>query len=501
MSKMPDLRKRTLFVASGQMVAMLSATIVAMVLSRILDKGVYGTYRQTFEVYRTVLAIMGLNLGASMLFFLPRSESEQERKSFMGQSLVLGGIVGLLIGSVLLFGSTAIAGAISNLSLVPLLMLLLPYAILNQVTLLVPRSLVASDRASLVLPYNLVNGIGRSACIITTFAMKLPIEHVIVAVVAWEVVIAGFGIFLLSRAIGITFHGIGWESVGRQLAYTCPLLAAVMVGQLAYQFDKAVIAVTFDTETFAEYANGAIQIPMVMLVVATLATSITPEMSKLAGRGNIDGMLNLWRTAAAKGGALVFPMAAFCLLSADYIVVLLYGPKYVRSAIPFAIYCSGLFLRITYFGTVLRAVGRTRLEMVAAAVALVSNVAITLSIVYVGRGTIWAFAGPAIGTVAGQSLSIAALLILISRVTGRPMLSLLPLRQLGKAGLVTLAAVGGIFWVRLIPGNVVVKILSMFFLFTAIYTILAVRFGVMSEGDVAFVRRVLVRLRPWRKQE
>ncbi len=499
MSKMPDLRKRILFVASGQIVGNLGAIVVAMVLSRLLEKPVYGTYRQTMFVYRTVLAIMGLNLGASMLFFLPRSESEQERKSFMGQSLVIAGIVGLLIGGAIWSGATAIAGAMSNTPLADLLPLLLPFAVLNQVALLVPRSLVASDRASLVLPYSLINGIGRSACIIVPFAMKLGIREVIVAIVAWEVVIAGLGICLLSRVIGITFRGIRWEAVRGQLAYTWPLLAAVIVGQLARQFDKAVIAVTFDPKTFAEYANGAIEIPMVMSVVASLGISIMPEMSKLAARENIDGMLDLWRTASAKGAALVFPLAAFCLLCADYVMVLMYGPRFLVSAIPFAIYCSGMFMRITYFGTVLRAVGRNRLEIVAAVVALVSNVAITLSIVYLGRGTIWAFAGPAIGTVAAEALSIGTMLILISRVTGRPVRSLLPLRPLGKAGLVTLAAVGGIFWVRLIPGNVVVKILSMFFLFAAIYTILAVRFGVVSAGDVEFVRRVLGRLRPWRK--
>ncbi len=483
---MPDLRKRTMFVASGAVISNVAALVVAAILSRLLSKEVYGTYRQVFFVYRTLLAIMGLNLASSMLFFLPRSQSDLERKSFVGQSLLIGPAVGLVIGLVMLLSSRPIAAAMSNPTLTSLLIFLVPYAILNQVTILVPNSLIAADKAHLVLVYNLIQAIGRSTCIVLPFTMRMDIHWVIVSVVAWEFISAAVGICLLQKSVGISFAGIAWVNVRRQFSYTWPLLAAVIVGQLSLQFDKAVISVYFDTKKFAEYANGAIQIPFVMLVIISLSHSITPEMSKLAANGKTNQMLDLWRTAACKGAAFVFPVVGFFLLCPDYVMVLLYGPKYLISAVPFGIYCFALFLRIAYFGTILRAVGRNRLEIVAAAAALAVNVVITLVIVHFGRGTIWSFAGPAIGTVFGMAISTFVLIGLISHVTKRPVLRLIPIRHLFKTGLIMLFAAIPAFAMRWLPMPIPVKLPAMLLVFGAIYCVIARRFDVFTERDVNF---------------
>ena len=74
---MADLRKRAVLLASGSLISTCFGLAVAAVLSRILDKPVYGTYQQAFLVYSLLLGVMSLNLGASLLYFLPRLQDQQ----------------------------------------------------------------------------------------------------------------------------------------------------------------------------------------------------------------------------------------------------------------------------------------------------------------------------------------------------------------------------------------------------------------------------------------
>jgi len=70
---MPDLRKRAFLLTSGSLLSNVIGMAIAVILSRLLTKDTYGTYQQAFLVYSILVGVMGLNLGASMLFFLPRS--------------------------------------------------------------------------------------------------------------------------------------------------------------------------------------------------------------------------------------------------------------------------------------------------------------------------------------------------------------------------------------------------------------------------------------------
>lgn len=487
---MTNLRQRVAYVALGAMLAHVFGLVAAAILSRILTKDVYGTYRQAFLLYQILVGVMGLNIGASMLFFLPRSDAAK-RRGIVAQSTVIGLLVGLAVGLVMFAGSPLMGQAISNPDVVPLLYIIAVFAVFNQVTLMVPNALIAVDKAPLVFGYTVAAAVGRTAVTVVPFLLGMSLSTVLMIVTLWEFVLAALGLYLMHVTIGIGLRAITWKGLREEFGYMWPLLAAAVIGTVSMQFDKAVISVAFDPAAYAEYSNGALQIPLVFIVISSINTSILPDMSRLAAEGRIDLMLDLWRRAAVKGATLVFPIVVFCLLCPDYIVLVLYGDQYLMSAVPFAIYCVGLLLRVAYFGAVFQAVGRNQVQIVGALVALVSGLVTTLVLVYIGRGTILAFAGPAIGTVAATFMSMAVLIGFISRLCACRYRHVLPLATLGRLALLTLASAAPAFALRWVPAPPLVKSVLMGTVLVAIYVGAGLATRIVLKEDVRFATRPL----------
>jgi len=489
---MADLRKRAVLLASGSLISTCFGLAVAAVLSRILDKPVYGTYQQAFLVYSLLLGVMSLNLGASLLYFLPRLQ-DQQRKAIVGQSVVIGMIVGLAIGAVMFLGSPWIAEWLGNDSVVPLLYCVAIYAVFNQITNMAPNGLIAMDRADLVFWYTVGCAVGRATVIVLPFLLGFDIQTVFFFIIGWEFVAAGLGLLLLRLSTGISFRAITWHGLWKEFDYMWPLLAASILGTLSVQFDKAVVAVAFDPARFAEYANGAMQLPLVFIVLGSINTAVLPEMSRHAGLGQIDAMLGLWRQAAIKGAAVIFPMVFFCIMCPDYLMVLLYGDKYLASALPFLIYCIGLTFRVVVYGSVFQALGRNRVQIGGAIVALVVGITTTLLLIYLGQGTQLAFAGPAIGTIAATFGAAVYLTWQISRLAHCPISRALPFAALGKLAMLALGSAALAAAVRLVPLAPLFKVILMASVFSAAYMLVGLRFSLISSRDVQFLTGPLTR--------
>jgi len=496
---MPSLRKRTVLLSLSALLENVGALATAIVLSWLLAKDVYGTYRQTFFVYRLLLGVLGLNIALSLLYFIPRAKRE-EHPAYVGQSVLLALGVGAVIGLIIAVGADFIGWATNNPKLVPLLYLMVPYAVLNQITRIMPNTLLSVDRPGLVLAHDAVAMIGRNTCIIVPFVLGVEVYWVIATVLAWEFLLAGGGMILVQMVIGIRFRGLDTSRLLEQLSYTWPLLATSIIATLNIQFDRAVIAAAFDSERFADYTNGAMKIPFVIIAVRALHRALLPEMARLARDGQIQPMMGLFRTGAVKGALVVFPVVVFFLLCPDYVVTLVYGDKYLLSSVPFAIYCAGLVIRVATYTSVFQAMGKNRLTVIGAVTAFAANAAVSLLLVFLGKhyygpDSVLAFAGPAVGTVISTYLCNIVFIFLIARVTDCPVLKVLPLGALGKTMGAALAGAAAAVLFRWTPLPNLAKVACMAVTFSVIFLALTRRAGLISPRDVEFalgpVKRVL----------
>ena len=164
---------------------------------------------------------------------------------------------------------------------------------------------------------------------------------------------------------GIPFKGVKAQESTLTLkdvfAYSLPLVAAGMAGIAIRSADQFLISRYFGTETFAEFANGFVDIPLVGMITGATSLVLMPQFSKIIfEKGDINNLLRIWESALIKSASLIYPMVIFFVFTAKECVILLYSDIYEPSAIYFRISMILNLFNIVMFAPLLFSLGETR---------------------------------------------------------------------------------------------------------------------------------------------
>jgi hypothetical protein len=120
------------------------------------------------------------------------------------------------------------------------------------------------------------------------------------------------------------------------------------------------VASRFNAETFAIYAVGCLQIPLVDLICTSTANVMMVRMAEENGGGQSRTALALWHDTTCRLATIVFPLAALLLLTARGIIVTLFTARYIASVPIFMIWCLTILPSALSVDSVLRVYARTR---------------------------------------------------------------------------------------------------------------------------------------------
>jgi O-antigen/teichoic acid export membrane protein len=238
----------------------------------------------------------------------------------------------------------------------------------------------------------------------------------------------------------------------------------------------------FDTAAYAVYAVGAIEIPLVGLLQASVNDVLFPEVVRLHRQGQRDALLRVWQTAIARTALVLFPAFFLLMLISRDLIVLLFSAKYQGSVLIFRVYLLLIPLRLTTFGLLLRAAGRTKYDLWGSLCALAANVGLGLLLL-----NLIGISGPAWATVLSLLVLVAFLLAMTSRHLCFRLRDLLPWKAIGKHALIGLLAyicvivVNTALLSRLPQRGEIFHLLASALLFTLFYAVLLHK---MSPGDM-----------------
>ena len=120
------------------------------------------------------------------------------------------------------------------------------------------------------------------------------------------------------------------------------------------------MASKFDAATFAIYAVGCLQIPLVDLITTSAASVMMVKMAEDGVHEHNETALELWHHTMVRLALLIFPLAvALLLLSRDVIVTLFTG-NYVASVPIFMAWTLTILPAVFCVDAVLRAYAQTR---------------------------------------------------------------------------------------------------------------------------------------------
>ncbi|WP_084570566.1 lipopolysaccharide biosynthesis protein [Methylosinus sp. PW1] len=358
----------------GNAMAMLGGLALAMVASRVLSKADFATYRQTFLVYDFVAPLLQLGIPATLYYMLPRAGADT--KGLLGDVFTILTIAALafaaffLLGGATLvadfFGNTALATTLPWLSIYPLLML--PTTVISTI-------LVYGERVRSLAVFNMMVGIVTGALTIGAVLWRPGYAWLAAARICAAAIFMPIAFLLMSALFEGHWRPPRLSGMVDILQLSLPMGLASMLGVLTLQLHSLIVATMTTPEQFAIYANGAIEVPFVGIVVSAIGTVLFAEMSNACAAGVKAEAIALFRQAAAETACILFPVTVFIAIAAGPFIEFLYSEAYADSAIPFTIYLATMPTRIVVYGAALMALRMSHVVLFRSIVDLMINAA------------------------------------------------------------------------------------------------------------------------------
>jgi O-antigen/teichoic acid export membrane protein len=465
----------------GRSVGFTAAFAIPIVLSRSLDQAEFGTYKQLFLIYATLFGVAQLGMAESLYYFIPRgsrgayaptkyashpasdrefSAATAERPSVVhdrhavnraGQHIANAVLTlaaaGVACLTLLMLSSDVIAGWLANPHISAGL---LPLGVFLSLTLLTtPFEIVLVSRgrySGAALTYA-ASDLVRAVCVVVPALVIGTIAAVMWGLVAFALARLVAMLWALRREV-VTGFRPQLSMWGGQMAYALPFALAVGVEIVQANFHQYVVATRFDAATFAIFAVGVLQMPLVD-IIATSAASVM--MVKIRSAGDLDprATLALWHDTVLRLSLVVFPLVAFMLIAAHDLILLVFTDAYAASVPIFQLSTVAILPACLCVDAVLRAHAQTRVLVVLNLVRLAA-VALLIGSLLTAFGVLGAVAATLCATVLARALGLAR----IARLLNVRLVELLPWRQLTTtAAFAAVAALPAVWVHRVMPHN------------------------------------------------
>jgi O-antigen/teichoic acid export membrane protein len=120
------------------------------------------------------------------------------------------------------------------------------------------------------------------------------------------------------------------------------------------------VSYLFNPATFAIFAVGCLQIPLVDFAASPTSDVMMVKMQERLAEGRKPAVVAIWHDTTWKLAVLFFPLMAFCVVAAQQIIVLLFTAKYAASVPIFMAWSSMILLSTLQVDGVLRVFAQTR---------------------------------------------------------------------------------------------------------------------------------------------
>jgi O-antigen/teichoic acid export membrane protein len=399
------LSVRTFFIMLDKISVSVLQLAVAFVLVRLIDKELYGSYRQVILIGSIAASLSNFGLPESVYYFLPSMPPEQRHRR-LGMILSLTIIIGASFSVCMFIFAGFIAQNINNPELANALRIFAVSPLIQVVRLTLSNSLIATDRALVSTVVSILTMVAKFTVVIAGFAMTFQIEYVLIAYLAVEVLSMVMLALLQMRKSSFTAFILPEIPFYREvICFSFPIAVASLMAVSGRYLGNYMISVFQGPVRFAEYYNGAQELPFVGIFTISIATAVLPNMVQCFRNGNINGMCSLFSETMRRSSLVLLPVFAWAIIVSQDIILILYGPDYSRSWYPFLVYLFLLPMRIALYTSILRAIGKTKFLIYSPMVMIATNALLGYTLLKWWGDRLIGFIGPAIGNVLGMYMA------------------------------------------------------------------------------------------------
>lgn len=414
-----------LILTAGRAVAFAATFATPLVLTRAFDQAEFGTYKQLFIAYTTLVGIAQFGMAESLLYFLPFCPRRSGRY-VANAVLVLAGS-GLACVGLLALAGPHLSRWLGNAALPELsgllgafIALMLPATVLELVMTARKRYVGAAAAYGL-------SDLFRAVAIVTPAVVFRRLDMLLAGAVVFGAVRLGATLLYLRREFSGELRS-DRSALREQFSYALPLQLAIALWVLVLMFHYYAVAAAVDAATFAIYAVGCLQIPLFDFVMLPAANVMMVRMREALTGQRPGAVMEIWHDTTRRLALVFFPLVGLLIVTGQELIPFLFTPRYAASVPIFIVYQAGYVFAALQTEGVLRAHADTRGVVVLYAVQLVLVAALVPAFI-----SMFGIIGAVVATgITGGPLGKGLALFRIKRLTGMTLAALLPWRSLGE---------------------------------------------------------------------
>jgi O-antigen/teichoic acid export membrane protein len=342
---------------SGRTLAFVATFFIPVVLTRIFDPAQFGTYKQLFLVFSTAYFVAQLGMASSLYYFVPAATQEAGR--YVANSMLLLGTAGLVCLGIIVVGAPQLAHWLSNGELTGYLPWIGLYLFLMMLSSALEIVMISRGKYFGASVCYALSDLARAAAFILPVLLFRQLGWLLKGAVFVAFLRVLFTVFYFRRE----FRG-GFTPdralLKRQLTYALPFAAAVLVEIVQASLPQYAVSYLFNPATFAIFAVGCLQIPLVDFAASPSSDVMMVKMQERLAEGRKTAAVAIWHDTTWKLAVLFFPLMAFCVVAAHQIIILLFTVKYAASVPIFMAWSSMILLSTLQVDGVLRVFAQTR---------------------------------------------------------------------------------------------------------------------------------------------
>jgi O-antigen/teichoic acid export membrane protein len=427
---MEGVIRPALLLMTGRMLGYAACFLIPLVLVRVFDQDVFGTYKQLFLIFGSLYAIAQFGISESLYYFIP--ERRMRAASYVCNAVILLVVIGGILAVALWGFSDAVATALNNSMLAATLPWIGVYTWFMLMASVLEIALTAKKRHALASSAYAISDTARAIACIVPVVMFAELEWLLVSVVGIAITRFAFTLYYAQKEFGSAFRP-RMDLLGRQLAYAAPFGLAIVVEVVQAQFHLYFVSYKTNAATFAVYAIACLNIPIVDYLATSAGNVLMVRMKELVR--DQQTLITVWRDTIRKLSILIFPLVGVLLVSADQFIVVLFTNQYEEAVPIFMVWVLGMAFSILPVDAALRVFAQTRALLVINLIRLAFVIGLIVpAFQWIG------LIGPVAVTVVGILLGKLIGIVQISKVVEVRPLELMPIRSVARVMMIAAVA-------------------------------------------------------------
>jgi O-antigen/teichoic acid export membrane protein len=300
-----------------------------LLLVRILNQHDFALYKQAFLVVNTAVWVLPLGFGMSAFYFLPREGERRGAVVFnvLMFDLVMGGAACLalawwpgMLGA--LFKAPEIVDYAPLIGLVVLI---------GVVSSFIEIVVIANQETRLATVLIVLSQFTKSALLLAATVAFGTVRALLVAAIVQGTLQTLVLLLYLRSRFGAFWRRPSWAMLREQLTYALPLGLSGLLLIAHTDAHNYFVASRYDPATFAIYAIGCFQLPLISLLAESVGAVLIPRASVLQKAGDLREIVLLTGRVMRKLSAVYFPIYAFVLVLGREFVTAVFTEQYAAS--------------------------------------------------------------------------------------------------------------------------------------------------------------------------